>query len=187
MFCLYQPFNTYRFLRGCFGEGTHLQKITFATYKVAQEWCLIFHFIIFLSISCLLFSVITTLCNTNDKAEVIFLSGSYKSSHLITMIALHLDATFAAYDIWEEFATCILILQTQNSFLEDQMPMDYNKRHFPYCGTVHQSFVQDGARRLWKLRIKWWLQRHFSEIAWLAELQNGGYFWYFPVLLFMLV
>lgn len=124
MFCLYQPFNTYCFLRGCFGEGSHMQKITFATYNVAQEWCLIFHFIIFLSISCLLFSVITTLCNTNDKAEVIFLSGSYKSSHLITMIALHLDATFAAYNIWEEFATCILILQTQNSFLEDQMPMD---------------------------------------------------------------
>ncbi|XP_068655663.1 uncharacterized protein [Aristolochia californica] len=110
-------------------------------------------------------------------------NGSYNIEPLLEMIASHLDVTFAACDIWEEFALCLFRLQSEKSlYEEDQMStaQQTDRSHCKtassfYCSGMPFLFMKSEVRKSWMLRCRWWSTRHFNKKIHLSEMQAGDW------------
>lgn len=95
------------------------------------------------------------------------------------MIALHLDATNADYNIWREYAMCFLKL---SQYEEDRMSVCLNGNesgHKPrYSVSFNKTpkiFIKGQSGKSWKLRCRWWSTRHFSHDILASETAAGIY------------
>uniref|UniRef100_A0A5B7BG06 Uncharacterized protein n=1 Tax=Davidia involucrata TaxID=16924 RepID=A0A5B7BG06_DAVIN len=103
-------------------------------------------------------------------------NGDYRTEQLLEMIALHLDATYAEYNTWKEFASCFLKLSQCE---EDRMSMclSENGGHEPSYAVrfnrIPKIFTDGILGKSWRLRCRWWLTRHFSRSILNSELAAG--------------
>ncbi|OVA11085.1 D-tyrosyl-tRNA(Tyr) deacylase [Macleaya cordata] len=101
-------------------------------------------------------------------------NGYYSLEPLLEMIALHLDATYASHGVWGELASCFLKL---SQYEEDQMSVNENANEGGgkqvLSSMVPNVFIQRRLGKLWRVRCRWWSSRHFSENAYLSEMQAG--------------
>lgn len=96
------------------------------------------------------------------------------------MIALHLDATYADYNTWREFALCFLKL---SQYEEDRMSVCLNgnekghKDRYSVCfNKTPKMFIEGKSGESWRLRCRWWCTRHFSHNILASEIAAGIYF-----------
>ncbi|KAL9668800.1 hypothetical protein QQ045_006340 [Rhodiola kirilowii] len=102
--------------------------------------------------------------------------GEYESESLIEMIALHLDATFADYHTWKEFAVCFLELSRLE---EDRLSICQDgDEHQHMQGVVTMRipiiFKDTILSKNWIFRCKWWLNRHFGKKMCQEEIATGN-------------
>ncbi|KAL8143313.1 hypothetical protein V2J09_016345 [Rumex salicifolius] len=99
--------------------------------------------------------------------------GDYGPDRLFEMIALHMDAAFADHDIWRELALCLLKV---SEYEEDQVSTCLNGEA---GGRLNQNkkiptmFFKGVLGKNWKLRYKWWLNRHFNKKLLASEMAGG--------------
>ncbi|KAJ8446503.1 hypothetical protein Cgig2_027465 [Carnegiea gigantea] len=101
--------------------------------------------------------------------------GGYAAERLVEMIGLHLEATYPGHNIWWEFASCLLKL----SWCEEDgasMCMDGDevarKQRDVRISRIPIMF-KGKSGKTWKLRCKWWLNRHFSKNILASEISAG--------------
>uniref|UniRef100_F6H1Y8 Uncharacterized protein n=1 Tax=Vitis vinifera TaxID=29760 RepID=F6H1Y8_VITVI len=104
-------------------------------------------------------------------------NGDYDAASLLEMIALHLDATYAEFDIWREFALCFLKLSQCE---EDRMSvcLDGNEgKHKPKYAVrfnrIPNIFIEGKSGKTWRFRCRWWLTRHFGKNIINSEVAAG--------------
>ncbi|KAG9446000.1 hypothetical protein H6P81_012128 [Aristolochia fimbriata] len=110
-------------------------------------------------------------------------NGSYNMELLLEIIASHLDATFAACDIWKEFVLCLFRLQNEKSLYEDDQMSTAQQRDRgiyktvpSFCSSgIPSLFIKSEVRKPWILRCRWWSTRHFSKKIYLLEMQAGDW------------
>ncbi|XP_057963676.1 uncharacterized protein LOC131154876 isoform X2 [Malania oleifera] len=102
-------------------------------------------------------------------------NGVYSPDSLLEMISLHLEATFAEYNTWREFASCFLKLSQCE---EDRMSTCLNGNG---CGLgqscidfFKKVFVEGQSGKTWRLRCIWWMKRHFSKVMLASEIAAGN-------------
>jgi hypothetical protein len=95
------------------------------------------------------------------------------------MIALHLDATYAEYNTWREFALCFLKLSQCE---EDQMSVcafenedGQEQTETIYFSKTPTIFTEGKSAKSWRLRCRWWLTRHFSNNMLVSEIAAGTF------------
>lgn len=109
--------------------------------------------------------------------RVLYIAGNCSSESLLEMIALHLDAVFAEYKTWREFALCFLKVSQKD---EDRMSVCLNgneggqKQQFSVRqNRIPKLFIHGKSGRAWKLRYRWWLRRHFSRSMLSSDITTG--------------
>ncbi|KAF5478612.1 hypothetical protein F2P56_005155 [Juglans regia] len=104
-------------------------------------------------------------------------SGDYGLESLLEMIALHLDATYAEYNTWREFASCFIKLSQCE---EDRLSVCKNENEDmqEQPDSIHFSktpriFTEGQSGKSWRLRCRWWLTRHFTKTILESEIAAG--------------
>lgn len=103
--------------------------------------------------------------------------GGYTPQQLLEMIALHLEACFPKSSIWKEFASCFIKLCRCQ---EDcgSVCLDTNggikQGDSILFNTVPKIFTMGNSGKSWKLRCRWWLNRHFSRTILSSEIGAGA-------------
>ncbi|KAK9269595.1 hypothetical protein L1049_001371 [Liquidambar formosana] len=105
-------------------------------------------------------------------------TGDYSSESLLEMIALHLDATYAEYNMWRQFALCFLELSQSE---EDRMSVCMNgnedghkQRYSVRYNRIPKKFTEAKSAKSWSFRCRWWLTRHFSKNTLVSEIAAGN-------------
>ncbi|KAF6149433.1 hypothetical protein GIB67_016971 [Kingdonia uniflora] len=114
-----------------------------------------------------------TCSHSLTRLIILHSNGAYGLAALIEMIALHLDASYGAWDIWRELASCFVKLLPR---CEDQMPVCGNASSgdsLESLGEILRAFRNEGSRKSWKLRLIWWSTRHFSANVRTSEIKSG--------------
>lgn len=102
--------------------------------------------------------------------------GDYGLVSLLEIIALHLDATYAACSVWRELASCFLKVSHCG---EDQLSVcgsadeDIGGRGLSSLDAYPIGFIHGIARKSWELRCRWWPKRHFNRNAHTLEMEAG--------------
>lgn len=103
--------------------------------------------------------------------------GEYDPQQLLEMIALHLEASYPESNIWKEYASCFIkicrweedrmsvCLGNNEGEMKNGDPVRFN--------TVPEIFTMGKSGKSWKLRCRWWLNRHFSKTILSSEIQAG--------------
>ncbi|KAF3440579.1 hypothetical protein FNV43_RR18863 [Rhamnella rubrinervis] len=118
-----------------------------------------------------------TCCHSLAKLVSMHQNGDYSVESLLEMIAMHLDATYADFSIWREFALCFLKLSQQE---EDRMSACGNEEGHKqedsvrFCKTL-KIFTEGQSGKSWRLRQRWWLTRHFSHKILESEILAGDF------------
>lgn len=99
--------------------------------------------------------------------------GDYDPERLLEMIALHLDATFADHDIWRDFASCLLkVSQFEEDRVSTCLNEDVGERSYQNT-KIPTKFLKGVLGKNWKLRCRWWLNRHFNKKLLASEMAGG--------------
>ncbi|XP_022897250.1 uncharacterized protein LOC111410889 [Olea europaea var. sylvestris] len=116
-------------------------------------------------------------CNDSlARLLVMHQRGYYATEKLAEMIALHLDATYAKCDVWKELASCFLNL---SQCAEDRMSACYNGNdgqnqiHLDHSNQIPEIFTNSESGKTWRLRCRWWLNRHFSHSILASDIASG--------------
>lgn len=119
-----------------------------------------------------------TCCKSLAKLVRMHQNGDYGLESLLEMIALHLDATYAEYNTWREFALCFLKLSQCE---EDQMSVcafenedGQEQTETIYFSKTPTIFTEGKSAKSWRLRCRWWLTRHFSNNTLVSEIAAGN-------------
>lgn len=112
-----------------------------------------------------------------DKLIGMHQNGDYALESLLEMIALHLEATYAAYKIWKEFALCFLKLSVCE---EDRISTCVNgnesrveEKNYICSNKIPLQFIEGKSGREWRRRCRWWLTRHFSNAMLESDMAAG--------------
>ncbi|KAJ7981793.1 TAF RNA polymerase I subunit A [Quillaja saponaria] len=102
-------------------------------------------------------------------------NGDYSLESLMEYIASHLDATYAEYNTWKEFASCFLKLYHSE---EDRMSFCHSededdKQYSSCCNRTPEIFIEGKSGKAWRLRCRWWLTRHFRNDMIVSEIAAG--------------
>uniref|UniRef100_A0A7C9CY42 Uncharacterized protein n=1 Tax=Opuntia streptacantha TaxID=393608 RepID=A0A7C9CY42_OPUST len=93
------------------------------------------------------------------------------------MIAMHLEATYSGYNTWSEFASCLLRIsrceEDRASMCVDGDEADSKESYGATFSRIPDMFVRGISGKTWKLRCKWWLNRHFSKETLAFEMSAG--------------
>nr|XP_011460754.1 PREDICTED: uncharacterized protein LOC105350432 isoform X1 [Fragaria vesca subsp. vesca] len=118
-----------------------------------------------------------TCCDSLGKLILLHQNDDYSYESLLEMIALHLDATTAEYNIWREYAMCFLKLSQSE---EDRLSVCLNgdedepkPRYSVSFNKTPEIFLKGQSRKNWKLRCRWWSTRHFSHELLASEIAAG--------------
>ncbi|GAV64034.1 hypothetical protein CFOL_v3_07552 [Cephalotus follicularis] len=116
-------------------------------------------------------------CYSLAKLISMHQNGSYNTESLLEMIGLHLDATYAEYSTWREFALCFLKL---SEYEEDRLSVFVNGHEDgkSQASSVHYNktpkiFTEGKSGKGWRFRCKWWLRRHFNKNMFASESVAG--------------
>ncbi|KAL2476390.1 hypothetical protein Adt_37126 [Abeliophyllum distichum] len=102
--------------------------------------------------------------------------GDYNTEKLAEMIALHLDGTYAKCDVWKELASCLLRLCQCG---EDRMSAcsngndGHNQIYLDHSNQIPEIFANSESGKTWRLRCRWWLNRHFSHNILASDIASG--------------
>lgn len=105
-------------------------------------------------------------------------NGDYGLVSVLEIVALHLDATYAACSVWRELASCFLKVSHCG---EDQLSVcgsgdeDIGKRGLSSLDAYPIGFIHGIVRKSWELRCRWWPKRHFSRNAHTLEMEAGDW------------
>ncbi|GAB4849429.1 hypothetical protein Ancab_004224 [Ancistrocladus abbreviatus] len=113
------------------------------------------------------------------KLIKLYRMGDYNPDQLLEVIALHLDATYVDDNIWREFASCLLKLfqceeDRMSVFLNGEGVRCEQGTTIRFCRTP-ALFTEGTSGKSWKLRCKWWLNRHFSKDMLASEMASGDW------------
>ncbi|XP_022847813.1 uncharacterized protein LOC111370370 [Olea europaea var. sylvestris] len=116
-----------------------------------------------------------TCSNSLARLVVMHQRGDYNTEKLAEMIALHLDATYAKSDMWKELASCFLRLRLCG---DDRMSCSnrkdgHNQASFCHSNQILDISTNSASGKNWRLRCRWWLNRHFSHSILLSDIATG--------------
>ena len=90
---------------------------------------------------------------------------------------MHLEATYSGYNTWSEFASCLLQIsrceEDRASMCVDGDEADSKESYGATFSRIPDMFVRGISGKTWKLRCKWWLNRHFSKETLAFEMSAG--------------
>lgn len=104
-------------------------------------------------------------------------TGDYDTQSLVEMLALHLDASYGACDTWQELASCLLKLSQCEGDRESACDRgnDSDNRGCLYnSNRVPELFTCGESGKSWRLRCRWWLNRHFHDRILMSEIASGN-------------
>ncbi|XP_015899123.2 uncharacterized protein LOC107432494 isoform X1 [Ziziphus jujuba] len=118
-----------------------------------------------------------TCCYSLAKLVSMHQNGDYSPESLLEMIAMHLDATYADFNTWREFALCFLKLsQHEDDRVSVCLNEDGYKHHSLVCfSKTPKIFTEGKSGKSWRLRCRWWLTRHFSHKILSSEILAGDF------------
>ncbi|CAI0451538.1 unnamed protein product [Linum tenue] len=102
--------------------------------------------------------------------------GIYDSASLLEMIALHLEAATGEKTTWKELALCFLRASQQE---EDQLSgihgngSEVPKQHSISFPRVPSFLINGVSGKSWRLRCRWWMNKHFSKSMLASEINAG--------------
>lgn len=103
--------------------------------------------------------------------------GDYVPERLVEMMALHLEATYPDYNTWRQFASCLLRIswceEDRASTCVDGDEANCKKSYGVSFSRIPDMFVRGLSGKTWKLRCKWWLNRHFSKETLASDMSAG--------------
>lgn len=104
------------------------------------------------------------------------MAGDYDTQNLVEMIALHLDASYGTKDTWQELASCLLkFCQCEGDRIsinggcspDNQGCLDDSNK-------VPELFTSGTSGKAWRLRSRWWLNRHFHHDRLASDIESGN-------------
>ncbi|XP_074290322.1 uncharacterized protein LOC141617052 [Silene latifolia] len=105
--------------------------------------------------------------------------GYYAPDRLVEVISLHLEATYGDVISWREFASCLLkisnCIEDRASVCMKVEEVENDQRHSTRFSRMPAMFVEGVSKKTWKLRCKWWLNRHFSKHVLTSETKKGDW------------
>ncbi|KAK6229355.1 hypothetical protein SCA6_018306 [Theobroma cacao] len=118
-----------------------------------------------------------TCCHSLARLVSMHQNGDYSLESLVEMIALHLEATNPESNTWREFASCFLKLYQHE---EDQLSVCLNGNEgeqIPKLSVNYNKmpkfFTEGKSTKVWRLRCKCWLKRHFAKKMLASEIASG--------------
>ncbi|KAL6553488.1 hypothetical protein OROGR_007330 [Orobanche gracilis] len=103
--------------------------------------------------------------------------GEYDTRSFVEMIALHLDAaTYGVCDAWQELASCFLRLSQCE---EDRISTlgvvgdRHGQGHLENSKKIPEFFTNGEPGKTWRLRARWWLNRHFHYRILMSDISSG--------------
>jgi hypothetical protein len=101
--------------------------------------------------------------------------GYYNSVRLLEEIALHLDSVNGKPFIWEELVSCFLrLFSGRTTDHEDHISCNIEgDAAINAFSSLSSIFCEQHTRESWKLRCKWWMNRHFSQNSYMSETVPG--------------
>ncbi|KAI3466075.1 hypothetical protein Pfo_022738 [Paulownia fortunei] len=102
--------------------------------------------------------------------------GDYDTQNLVEMIALHLDASYGICDAWQELAFCFLKLSQCE---EDRVSTcgggsdQYSPSFLENSNKIPELFTNGESGKTWRLRSRWWLNRHFHDKILMSDIASG--------------
>uniref|UniRef100_M8B481 Uncharacterized protein n=1 Tax=Aegilops tauschii TaxID=37682 RepID=M8B481_AEGTA len=97
--------------------------------------------------------------------------GYYNTTRLLERIALHLDCVNGKPSIWEELVSCFLrLFSDRTTDYEDCISCNVEgDASIDAFSSLSSVFFEQHTRESWKLRCKWWMNRHFSKNIYMSE------------------
>ncbi|KAM3208750.1 hypothetical protein ACQJBY_063438 [Aegilops geniculata] len=101
--------------------------------------------------------------------------GYYNTTRLLERIALHLDCVNGKPSIWEELVSCFLrLFSDRTTDYEDCISCNVEgDASIDAFSSLSSVFFEQHTRESWKLRCKWWMNRHFSQNIYMSETAKG--------------
>ncbi|XP_044385907.1 uncharacterized protein [Triticum aestivum] len=101
--------------------------------------------------------------------------GYYNTARLLERIALHLDSVNGKPLIWEELVSCFLrLFSDRTTDYEDRISCNVEgDASIDAFSSLSSVFFEQRTRESWKLRCKWWMNRHFSQNIYMSETAKG--------------
>lgn len=103
--------------------------------------------------------------------------GDYDTQDLVEMIALHLDASSGPCDTWKELASCFLKLSQCEGDRESVYGGgndDHSEGYLDHSNKIPDLFTNGESGRAWRLRSRWWLNRHFHKRILISDVASGN-------------
>ncbi|VAI84732.1 unnamed protein product [Triticum turgidum subsp. durum] len=90
-------------------------------------------------------------------------------------IALHLDSVNGKPFVWEELVSCFLrLFSDRTTEYEDCISCNVEgEASINAFSSLSSVFFEQHTRESWKLRCKWWMNRHFSQNIYMSETAKG--------------
>ncbi|KAK6154296.1 hypothetical protein DH2020_008544 [Rehmannia glutinosa] len=101
--------------------------------------------------------------------------GDYDTQSLMEMIALHLDASYGICDTWQELASCFLRLsQCEEDRVSTCGSDRYGQGYLDESNKIPELFTNGESGKAWRLRSRWWLNRHFHDRIRTSDIASGN-------------
>lgn len=103
--------------------------------------------------------------------------GYYNTARLLERIALHLDSVNGKPFVWEELVSCFLrLFSDRTTDYEDCISCNVEgEASINAFSSLSSVFFEQRTRESWKLRCKWWMNRHFSQNIYMSETAKGNF------------
>ncbi|KAL6538313.1 hypothetical protein OROGR_012301 [Orobanche gracilis] len=103
--------------------------------------------------------------------------GEYDTRGFVEMIALHLDAsTHGVRDAWQELASCFLRLSQCEEDRISTLGVGSDRQgqgHLENSNKIPELFTNGESGKTWRLRARWWLNRHFHYRSLMSDISSG--------------
>ncbi|KAL6561772.1 hypothetical protein OROMI_017373 [Orobanche minor] len=102
--------------------------------------------------------------------------GEYETRSFVEMIALHLDAAYGVCDAWQELASCFLRLSQCEEDRISTLGVGsdlHSQGHLENSNKIPELFTNGESGKTWRLRARWWLNRHFHSRILMSDISSG--------------
>ncbi|KAK4387110.1 hypothetical protein Sango_2581600 [Sesamum angolense] len=102
--------------------------------------------------------------------------GDYETENLVEMLALHLDSSYGMCETWQELASCFLKLsQCEGDRVSTCFGGSdrYNEGYLDHSNKIPELFTNGESGKTWRLRSRWWLNRHFHDRILISDNESG--------------
>lgn len=104
----------------------------------------------------------------------ICIPGDYDTQSLAEMIALHLDASYGTCDTWQELASCLLQLSQCEGDRVSACYSGSDPESLDGSNRIPELFTSGESGKSWRLRSRWWLNRHFRDRILMSNIESGS-------------